>query len=78
MTAKGISLEQKTINLVAFYMLKAGIKPHFIFAFQETGILLHEGNIHEASEDSIKRWDRAIDQYNNRRLLKRSEVRTVL
>ena len=44
-------------------MKAAGLDPAFIYAFEQTGLLVTEQNLHLISEKDLAEWDAAIEEY---------------
>ena len=54
---------EPTEAMVAQTMRKAGLRPELIYAFEKTGRLVTESNLAALSEEEIKEWEEAIDEY---------------
>ena len=54
---------EPTEAMVAQTMRKAGLRPELIYAFEKTGRLVTESNLDALSEEEIKEWEEAIDEY---------------
>ena len=47
-------------------MKRAGLDPAFIYAFEQTGLLVTEDNQHLIPEQDLHAWQAAVAQYNSR------------
>ncbi len=54
---------EPTEAMVAQMMRKAGLRPELIYAFEKTGRLVTESNLDVLSEEELKEWEGAIDEY---------------
>ena len=61
-TPRKLQLEPMEAGVVAS-MQKAGIAPHLIHAYEQTGRLVCESNKDLLTEDELAEWDEAIDDY---------------
>lgn len=55
--------EETLTEGLADAMKKAGLPPHFIYAWQKTGMLVTEQNYSQWSKKDLKEWDDAINEY---------------
>jgi hypothetical protein len=55
--------EEKMNAVLLAAMKKAGISPEFIYAYEQTGLLLTESNIHNALPEDVRDWKNAIREY---------------
>jgi hypothetical protein len=60
-----LPLEQMGDHLVEA-MRQAGVDPAFIYAFEETGLLVSDENRHLLSSEDVARWNAAIAEYRAR------------
>ena len=61
-TPRKLQVEPMEAGVVAS-MRKAGIAPHLIHAYEQTGRLITESNKHLLTEEELAEWDEAIDEY---------------
>jgi hypothetical protein len=53
-------------HLIAEELRRVGAEPHFIYAFEKTGILVTEFNYDSISEQELDQWQAAIEEYEDR------------
>jgi hypothetical protein len=46
-------------------MKRAGLDPAFIYAFEQTGLLVTEDNQHLIPEQDLQAWQAAVTRYNS-------------
>jgi hypothetical protein len=51
---------------IAQAMKRAGLDPAFIYAFEQTGLLVTEGNQHLIAEADLQAWHAAVAAYHAR------------
>jgi hypothetical protein len=54
-------------NVMLETMERAGTHPAFVYAFKKTGRIVGDSNRHLLSEEELKEWDDAIQEFSGRK-----------
>jgi hypothetical protein len=55
--------QDELTTIIVRHLTRAGIDPAFIYAFQQTGLLITEDNIDRVSSTDRQEWDDAVAEY---------------